>query len=151
MKTFRRSLAACLMLCALLTLLTVGVFAEEAQDGLTVTLTTDKEAYGAGETVTAVLTVTNTNNVPMQSVTLKQLVPEGYELAEGQTDTKAVVDLGAGESVSLTVIWAPAAETQDTGFSLMKFYQNNKTLVHIVGIVLGVILLVVLLSKEEIL
>ncbi|MBP3666074.1 MAG: VWA domain-containing protein [Clostridia bacterium] len=146
MKTFRRSLAACLMLCALLTLLTVGVFAEEAQDGLTVTLTTDKEAYGAGETVTAVLTVTNTNNVPMQSVTLKQLVPEGYELAEGQTDTKAVVDLGAGESVSLTVIWAPAAETQDTGFSLMKFYQNNKTLVHIVGIVLGVILLVVLVA-----
>ena len=146
MKTVRRSLAACLMLCALLTLLTVGVFAEEAQDGLTVTLTTDKEAYGAGETVTAVLTVTNTNNVPMQSVTLKQLVPEGYELAEGQTDTKAVVDLGAGESVSLTVIWAPAAETQDTGFSLMKFYQNNKTLVHIVGIVLGVILLVVLVA-----
>lgn len=147
MKTFRRSLAMGLVALLILCLSVTGAFAAstETADGLTVTLTTDKEAYGADESVTAILTVTNANRVPLQSVTLKQLVPEGYILAEGQTDTKSVVDLAAGESVSLTVVWV-STPAEDEGFDLMKFYESNKTLVHIVGIVLGVILLAVLVA-----
>lgn len=146
MKTFQKCLTACLLTVMVLSLFVLGAFAETAtQDGLTVELTTDKATYGAGESITAILTVTNTNNVPMQSVVLKQLVPAGYQLSEGQTDTKSVMDLQPGQSVSLSVMWT-GVDQPDEGFDLMKFYENNKTLVHIVGIALGGILLVVLVA-----
>ena len=146
MKTFQKCLTACLLTVMVLSLFVLGAFAETAtQDGLTVELTTDKATYGAGESITAILTVTNTNNVPMQSVVLKQLVPAGYQLSEGQTDTKSVMDLQPGQSISLSVMWT-GVDQPDEGFDLMKFYENNKTLVHIVGIALGGILLVVLVA-----
>lgn len=146
MKKFQKCLTACLLTVMVLSLFVLGAFAETAtQDGLTVELTTDKATYGAGESITAILTVTNTNNVPMQSVVLKQLVPAGYQMSEGQTDTKSVMDLQPGQSVSLSVMWT-GVDQPDEGFDLMKFYENNKTLVHIVGIALGGILLVVLVA-----
>ena len=71
MKTFQKCLTACLLTVMVLSLFVLGAFAETAtQDGLTVELTTDKATYGAGESITAILTVTNTNNVPMQTVVL---------------------------------------------------------------------------------
>ena len=56
--------------------------AVQEQDGIKVTLTTDKDTYAKGETISAVLSVENTNEEAVQNVTLKNYVPDGYKLAE---------------------------------------------------------------------
>ena len=53
----------------------------DSQDGLEVTLTTDKEKYSKGEEIVATLTVTNTNDTAVSNVSLENLIPEGYKLA----------------------------------------------------------------------
>ena len=62
-----------------------------SQDGLEVTLTTDKESYSQGEQIVATLTVTNTNDFVVNNVSLESVIPEGYTLAEG-TDATNVYD-----------------------------------------------------------
>ncbi len=90
------------------------VFAEtETHDGVKITLSSDKKEYQEGETITAELTVTNTNEFDLTDVSLKHLVPDGYKLAENSSASKELDVLGAGQSVSLTVKYAAekAAET----------------------------------------
>lgn len=86
--------------------------ASDSQDGLEVTLTTDKEEYSKGEKIAATLTVTNTNNTAVSNVSLENLIPEGYKLSDGSEATKQVESLGAGETISLTVTYV--AEKSDT-------------------------------------
>lgn len=85
--------------------------ASSSQDGLEVTLTTDKESYSQSEQIVASLTVTNTNDFAVSNVSLENVIPEGYTLAEGNEATKQVESLEAGETVSLTVTYVP----EDTG------------------------------------
>lgn len=147
MKLFKRSIATLMVLMLVVSVLTLGISADtQTRDGLTVTLTTDKESYNAGEDIKATLTVTNNNETAMETVTLKQLIPEGYELAEGQESEKTVNGLNAGDTVTLTVRLVAVTEAEDDSFNLMEFYREHKTLVHIAGIVLGVILLAVLVA-----
>lgn len=81
--------------------------ASSSQDGLEVTLTTDKETYSQGEQIVATLTVTNTNEIEVSNVSLENVIPQGYTLAEGAEATKQIESLGAGETVSLTVTYVP--------------------------------------------
>lgn len=85
--------------------------ASSSQDGLEVTLTTDKESYSQSEQIVATLTVTNTNDFAVSNVSLENVIPEGYTLAEGNEATKQVESLEAGETASLTVTYVP----EDTG------------------------------------
>ena len=62
--------------------------AVQEQDGIKVTLTTDKDTYAKGETISAVLSVENTNEEAVQNVTLKNYVPDGYKLAENAEEVK---------------------------------------------------------------
>lgn len=79
--------------------------ASTSQDGLEVTLTTDKEEYSQGEQIVTTLTVTNTNEVAVDNVTMESLIPDGYKLADGTEAVKQIERLEAGEEVSLTVIY----------------------------------------------
>ena len=65
-------------------------------DGLEVTIDTDRENYEEGEAITATITVTNTKDEPVQILNLEQLVPEGYVIEEG-SDFEGEVTLGKGE------------------------------------------------------
>lgn len=78
-----------------------------SQDGLEVTLTTDKESYSQGEQIVATLTVTNTNDFVVNNVSLESVIPEGYTLAEGTDATKQIESLGTGETVALAVTYVP--------------------------------------------
>lgn len=91
--------------------------ASSSQDGLEVTLTTDKESYSQSEQIVATLTVINTNDFAVSNVSLENVIPEGYTLAEGNEATKQVESLEAGETVSLTVTYVPedTGEQPDTG------------------------------------
>ncbi|MFQ9889913.1 MAG: hypothetical protein ACLRWM_05820 [Streptococcus sp.] len=46
-------------------------------------MTTDKEKYSKSEEIAATLTVTNTNDTAVSNVSLENLIPEGYKLADG--------------------------------------------------------------------
>lgn len=112
MKTMKKVSAFLLMVVLCMSVMVMPAFAAStSQDGLEVTLTTDKETYAKGEQIEATLTVTNTNDFAVSNVSLKNMIPDGYKLAEGSTATKQVESLGAGEEVSLTVTYV--AEDSD--------------------------------------
>lgn len=92
--------------------------ASVSQDGLEVSLITDKEEYSAGEQIELVLKVKNTNTEAVSNVSLEDFIAEGYELAEGDAESlkKQIEALAAGEEISLAV--TVQAKDDDNG-------QNN--------------------------
>ena len=115
MYIIRKSLAVVLVL-----LLFVGIIATPAyavgksSDSVAVSLTTDKNEYAQSETITATLTVKNTNDAAVKDVSLESFVPAGYALAEGDKAALQVDTLAAGETVTLTVRFVPEQSEKPT-------------------------------------
>lgn len=108
MKGMRKLSAILLAVMLCVGMINIPVFAATStQDGLEVTLTTDKESYSQNDQIEATLTVKNTNSVAVSNVSLENVVPEGYKLAEGTEATKQIESLRAGKTVSLTVTYIP--------------------------------------------
>lgn len=83
-------------------LLCGGIFAIPAyaaetavQDGISVTLVTDKESYSAYEVIKATLTVQNTSSIPVKNVETEVLAPDGVKLAVG--GKTRIAELPSGE------------------------------------------------------
>ena len=114
MKVWKKCGALFLTVLLCITMMAVpALAASDSQDGFEVTLTTDKEEYSKGEEIAATLTVTNTNDTAVSNVSLENLIPDGYKLADGSEAAKQVESLGAGETVSMTVTYV--AEESDAG------------------------------------
>lgn len=125
MKVWKKCEVLFLTVLLCITMMAVPVLAaSDSQDGLEVTLTTDKEKYSKGEEIVATLTVTNTNDTAVSNVSLENLTPEGYKLADGSEGAKQVESLGAGETVSLTVTYV--AEESDAGEDKPNTGDDNK-------------------------
>lgn len=94
-----------LLLAVCLCLLSGGILQASAAtlDGLEVTVTTDEKKYKPADDIVATVLVTNRNTEPVTNLSLKSLIPEGYELADGAVEYKTIGSLKPGESVSLTV------------------------------------------------
>ena len=106
MRVIKKIPAFLLMLVLCIGMMSMHAFAASStQDGLEVTLTTDKEEYSQGEEIIATITVTNTNDVVVTNLSLEGLIPDGYKLAEGTEATKQVETLGAGETATLIVTY----------------------------------------------
>ena len=75
------------------------------QDGLNVSLTTDKTEYKKDEAITATLTVENTGSASVKDVKLENIVPEGYELAKDYSLTKSVDELKSNDKAELKVVY----------------------------------------------
>lgn len=75
------------------------------QDGLNVSLTTDKTEYKKDEAITATLTVENTGGASVKDVKLENVVPEGYELAKDYSLTKSVDELKSNDKAELKVVY----------------------------------------------
>ena len=58
------------------------------QDGIEAALTTDKETYQQGEEIKVTLTVTNTNDTAVTNLSLENILPENFVLAEKCGDNK---------------------------------------------------------------
>ena len=104
----------------ILALLTVVVLfsitahaAEITQDGIEIDLATDKAVYSADESITATLTITNTNDFAVTNVSLQSFTPEGYQIASSSEYLKQIEALNAKESVVLTVTYT-LSRTPDT-------------------------------------
>lgn len=101
MYMMKKSLAVLLALLLVLGMFAIPAYAAEtSQDGLAVALTTDKKEYARNETITATLTVKNTNKVAVKNVSLESVVPEGYVLAKGDETALQVEELAAGQTVT---------------------------------------------------
>ena len=101
--------------------------ATTTQDGLEVTLTTDKTEYTKNEQITATLKVENTSSETISNVTLETAVPDGYKLADEFVKTKKTDALNANESVELPVTYVPTSTSSDVVSSdSEKNTDNNK-------------------------
>ena len=106
MKVVKKFTTFLLMLILCISLTAIPAFAESlTQDGLEVTLITDKPEYSQSEQIVTTLTVKNTNDFAIKNVLLENAVPEGYKLAENSDLKKQVESLGTGETVSVKVTY----------------------------------------------
>ena len=87
--------------------------ATTSQDGLEVTLTTDKESYNQGEQLVVTLTVKNTNDIAVSNVSMENLIPDGYKVVDGSETTKQLESLGAGETVEQIVTYISNYENSE--------------------------------------
>ena len=113
MKKAKKTLAFLFAMVLCIGMMTMNVSAASAeQDGLEVSLTTDKSKYSQGDQITATLTVTNTNDESVSNITMENMIPDGYILADDSESTKEVESLNSGETVSMTVTYS--ASKSDT-------------------------------------
>lgn len=106
MKVVKKFMAFLLMLILCISMTAIPAFAKSlTQDGLEVTLITDKSEYSQSEQIITTLTVKNTNDFAIKNVSLENVVPDGYKLAENSDLEKQVESLGTGETVSVKVTY----------------------------------------------
>ena len=104
MKSLKR-----ITLCFLLTLAYFNVLALPASasymehEGLEITIEMDKEVYDAGEPITAIITVKNTNSGSSTISNLEQLIPEGYRLSESSEASMKDITLRGGQAIVMNV------------------------------------------------
>ncbi|MGN0521924.1 MAG: S8 family serine peptidase, partial [Eubacterium sp.] len=85
------------------------------QDGLQVSLTTDKQSYSLNEDIEITVSVTNTNDFTVEDVSIEALLPDNFELKDSKQETSAkAIDLKAGEQTTLSVIAVVKGEEQST-------------------------------------
>ena len=85
MKRTKKALAVLLALTLLFSLCVTSAFAANIkQDGLEVTLITEKEEYKADEAISATATVKNTNDSAVTDVNVKINAPEGYDIKDAE-------------------------------------------------------------------
>ena len=75
---------------------------ENIQDGLNVTLETDKDSYGETDAVKAEVKVENQNDVVMKNIHIETVVPEGFTLADTSKASLDIAALNGKDSVSLS-------------------------------------------------
>ena len=108
MKKCKKLIAAFMMTMSILVLWMVPVLAATStQDGLVVTLSTDKVNYEKGEKIGTSISVTNQNSYALNGVDIESLIPDGYKLMDGDVSKKHVESLSAGETVELKVTYCP--------------------------------------------
>lgn len=92
----KRLLAMLLLVGMLLAVLPAQAAETVVQDGIKVTLITDKDSYEADEWINAQLDIQNTNSYPITNVRTSIAAPEGYLLLNGSYQEFA--ELSAGKS-----------------------------------------------------
>lgn len=108
----------------------MNVFAASTtQDGLEVSLTTDKEAYSKDEKITATLSVKNTNKAAVNDVSLENIIPNGYEISSGSSANKSVQTLEAGASEVLVTNLTAVKNNQESSEESSKAEESSKDVV----------------------
>ena len=110
MKGMRKLLIILLSAILWVGIMDIPVFAAEIlQDGLKITLESDKEQYSKNEKINTLLKVKNTNDFAVTNILLEQIAPKGYIPDSNSEVSKKLEVLKEGEEVSLTVTFMPQA------------------------------------------
>ena len=98
-----------LLLTVIMLLGVAGIQASAAettvQDGLQVTLTTDKQEYTQNDKINATLTVKNNNSSAVTNVNIDAITPEGFRIAANTPASKSVESIAPGETVEHNVTY----------------------------------------------
>ena len=97
----KRILAFLIAVMLIASLAVTASAATTEQDGIKIEMVTDKEEYSKGETITATLTVTNTNEYDATDISLEGVVPSGYKVRNA--NKLKIATLAAGETKTITV------------------------------------------------
>lgn len=117
MKKTSKILALVLSVILCMSMLAIAAQAQDAgQDGLKLTLTTDKAAYAEGEQILVSLKAENISENPLNNLNLKIGVPEGFTVEAGAAEKK-VESLAAGASENLEITYK-APTSPETGDSM---------------------------------
>lgn len=93
-----------LVFCVLLALpLNASAASTATQDGLEVTIATDKTEYTADENIQVSVNIKNTNTYKVEDVSIETLLPEGLVLKAGNLSATDI-DIEAGASYSASVV-----------------------------------------------
>lgn len=107
MKTIQRLLSVSFLMILLAGILVMPANAASiTQDGLVITLETDKKSYAQDELIHATATVKNTNFTDVSAVSIEPLIPAGYELTIRDSSSQSTV-LKAGEIMTSTFVLEP--------------------------------------------
>ena len=86
-----------------------------AENGLEVSVLTDRNDYSAGEDIQITVKIHNTNSAPVEGIAVQTLLPKGLELKSGSLN-EAGITLAAGQTRTFTVTavlgdYEPSPET----------------------------------------
>lgn len=145
MKLFRRLFSGFLLIFCIITgAMPVKASALQEYEGLQVTVATDQETYEEGESITATITVLNTNSQSVTVVNLEQLIPEGYVLSEDSDVSTQNVEIRPGQSIELQVTFQGASEDagEDSIWDTI-LYGETLGIPNLILIVFGVIFFII--------
>jgi len=142
-----------IFLTVLMLLSLAGISASAAnrtQDGLEVSFTTDKETYSKDETITATLTVKNTNESDITDVVLETVIPNGYEVDNVSSNTKQIEKLAVNETSELRVVYT--SKLTGTISEDNKIGKNNENSAVIISIAVCcfLVLIIFVIKKKKI-
>ena len=104
-----------LVFCVLLALpLNASAASTGTQDGLEVTITTDKTEYTADEDIQVSVNIKNNNSYKVEDVSIETLLPEGLVLKTGNLSATNI-DIEAGASYSAPVVAQLSEDLKDIG------------------------------------
>lgn len=78
--------------------------ASNTQDGLKVTLTTDKDTYSQSDEIKVNISVENTNSFDVNNVSLESIIPDGLELKKDYSSSATIGTLTAGDSYKCELV-----------------------------------------------
>lgn len=108
MRIVKKVTAIFISVVMMLSIAIINVYAvSTTQDGLEVSLTTDKETYNKKESITALLSVKNTNASLVSNLSLETVVPKGYKADDSSTNKKYKDTILPYETTELKVILVP--------------------------------------------
>lgn len=104
----------------------LNVQAEDVKDGISVTVSSDKEKYNSEDEVNLKITVKNTNDFEVSNIKIENILPDGISLVSGEK-SKDNINLKANEEVSmnLTVKKANSVQTETKNITTK---QKNTTI-----------------------
>ena len=102
MKSTAKVLSALLILFALFSVIPQMTVFAAGQDGISLSVETDKESYESGQEIDVTVTVKNTNDYEIIDVSVTVEVPEGLRLVSGDLSVSDIT-LQSGESYQRTV------------------------------------------------
>lgn len=94
---------AMLVLCICMINIPVSA-ASNTQDGLKVTLTTDKDTYSQSDEIKVNISVENTNSFDVNNVSLESIIPDGLELKKDYSSSATIGTLTAGDSYKCELV-----------------------------------------------
>ena len=115
MKFLKRISAVAISMIMMCSIAEMNVFAASTkQDGLEVSIMTDKENYIENEKITATLSVKNTNTTDVTNVTMETVVPDGYKIDDGLSNIKKLETLAPNKTEELKVVYVSASNSDST-------------------------------------